>query len=208
MYTCASCTVHACEKNDRSIMPKNCPMRNRDIMDKALEIYKSPELNKFYITSAEIEAIGYCKWPRLKETIEFSKRMGYKKLGLAFCAGLRNEAKTVAAMLRRHGFEVVSVVCKAGGTAKAEVGITRDQQVRPQKEFEAMCNPIGQAQLMNEQHTDMNISLGLCVGHDALFAKYSDALVTTLVVKDRALANNPVGAIYCADGYLASRLEP
>ena len=208
MYTCANCTIHACYQCDTSKMPANCPMRNTQLMDAALKTYHTEEVKDFYLQSCLVEAEGYGQWPRLRETIEFAKKLGYKKLGLGFCFGLRKEAKIVDGILRRHGFEVVSVVCKAGGTAKAEVGITRDQQVRPQKEFEAMCNPIGQAQLMNEQHTDMNISLGLCVGHDALFAKYSDALVTTLVVKDRALANNPVGAIYCADGYLASRLEP
>ena len=49
--------------------------------------------------------------------------------------------------------------------------------------------------------------LGLCVGHDSLFYKYSKALVTTLVAKDRVTGNNPVAAIYCADGYLKKRLD-
>ena len=206
-YTCADCTVYACRKENSETMPKNCPMRNKDIMDKALEIYKSPELNKFYITSAEIEAIGYCKWPRLKETIEFAKRMGYKKLGLAFCAGLRNEAKIVAALLRRHGFEVVSVICKNGGIPKEEVGMRDDQKVRPGN-YETICNPAGQAMLLNEAGTDFNSALGLCVGHDSFFCKYSDAMVTTLVAKDRALAHNPCGAISTAEGYCKERLEP
>ena len=43
-----------------------------------------------------------------------------------------------------------------------------------------------QALLLNGQKTQFNIALGLCVGHDALFCKYSDALVTTLAAKDRA----------------------
>jgi len=70
-----------------------------------------------------------------------------------------------------------------------------------------MCNPILQAKLLNEQKTDFNIALGLCVGHDSLFYQYSEARVTTLVVKDRVLAHNPVGAIYCADGYFKNRLK-
>ena len=37
--------------------------------------------------------------------------------------------------------------------------------------------------------------VGLCVGHDSLFIKYSEAPVTTLVTKDRVLAHNPV-AVY------------
>lgn len=48
----------------------------------------------------------------------------------------------------------------------------------------------------------------ICVGHDSFFYKYSDALVTTLIAKDRVLAHNPVGAIYCAEGYFKAKLEP
>ena len=128
------------------------------------------------------------------------KKLGYTRLGMAFCYGLRREAKIVDSLLRRHGFEVVSVICKTGGIDKGEAGIPAQYRVRPQNSFEAMCNPVAQALLLNSQHTQLNISLGLCVGHDALFSKFSEALVTTLVVKDRVLANNPAGAIYCAEG--------
>lgn len=70
-----------------------------------------------------------------------------------------------------------------------------------------MCNPILQAELLNQQNTEFNIALGLCVGHDSLFYKYSGALVTTMVVKDRVLAHNPAGALYCADGYYSDKLQ-
>ena len=70
-----------------------------------------------------------------------------------------------------------------------------------------MCNPIAQARLLNSQKTEFNIALGLCVGHDSMFYKYSEALVTTLVAKDRVLAHNPCGAIYCADGYFKQKLR-
>ena len=67
---------------------------------------------------------------------------------------------------------------------------------------ENMCNPILQAKLLNAAGTDLNILMGLCVGHDSMFYKYSEALVTTLVSKDRVLAHNPVAAIYQSDKYL------
>jgi uncharacterized metal-binding protein len=35
------------------------------------------------------------------------------------------------------------------------------------------------------------------MGHDVLFSKYTHAPATTLVVKDRVLGHNPVGALYC-----------
>ncbi len=49
---------------------------------------------------------------------------------------------------------------------------------------------------MNRAKTDMNVIVGLCVGHDMLFVKYSDAPVTTLVVKDRVTGHNPVSVLY------------
>ena len=70
------------------------------------------------------------------------------------------------------------------------------------------CNPVLQAQLLNQEGTELNIVMGLCEGHDSLFYKHAKGVTTTLVVKDRALANNPVCAIYCAEGYLAPKLEP
>ena len=131
--------------------------------------------------------------------------MEYHTIGLAFCKGLKKEAKVVAELLRSHGFVVVSVICKTGGIPKEDAGIPKDKKIHPDQ-FEPMCNPIAQARLLNSRHTDFNIALGLCVGHDSLFYKHSDALVTTLVAKDRVLAHNPCGAIYCAEGYFKERL--
>ena len=70
---------------------------------------------------------------------------------------------------------------------------------------ETMCNPILQARVLNREKTDLNIAIGLCVGHDALFSKYSDAPVTTLIAKDRVLGHNPVAALY--SGYYKKLYE-
>ena len=118
MYTCANCTVLACANNAPEKMPKNCPMRNASVMEAARAGYDLPENHDFYVNCSAIEGLGYCQWPRLKETVEFCKRMGYHKLGLAFCKGLRKEARIVADLLRAQGFEVVSVICKTGGISK------------------------------------------------------------------------------------------
>lgn len=205
MYTCASCTILACSEEHPEKLPKNCPMQNSALMQTAFEAYGLPENREFYITASELEALGYCQWPRLKETIELCKRMGYTKVGLAFCRGLRKEAKIVEGLLRRAGLEAVSVICKTGGIDKEQCGISADCKVHS-GEFEPMCNPIAQAMLLNEQKTQFNIALGLCVGHDSMFYKYSDALVTTLVAKDRVTGHNPAAAIYCAEGYFRNRI--
>lgn len=207
MYTCAHCTVRACRDGQLDQLPQNCPMRlHPEILDTPLPEYALPENHEFYVACSEIEAAGYGQWPRIREIVELCHTMGYRKLGLAFCSGLQAEARIAADIFRKNGLEVISVMCKVGHTAKSDVGIQK--QVRGSGVRETMCNPILQAKLLNEAHTDLNVAFGLCVGHDSLFYRYSDALVTTLVAKDRALAHNPIGALHCADGYMKPRLFP
>lgn len=206
MYTCASCTVRACRSGDRENLPGNCPIREEDLASQMLEKYHEPENLDFYVTSSSIEALGYGEWVRVRETMEFCRKMGYHKLGLAFCGGLHEEAKTLSRILRDNGFEVVSVVCKVGGVDKCKAGMTDGQKVHP-GQYEPMCNPVMQAELLNREKTQFNIVLGLCVGHDSLFYKYSEAMLTTIVVKDRVLQHNPVGALYGAAGYGAKRVR-
>ena len=111
----------------------------------------------------------------------------------------------MADILKKNKFETISIICKAGGIDKSRAGISDDMKLHPGK-FEPMCNPILQAKLLNQQKTEFNIAMGLCVGHDSLFYKNSQAMVTTLVVKDRVLAHNPVGALYCSEGYYSGKL--
>lgn len=138
--------------------------------------------------------------PRVQEIIEFCRKMGYQKLGLAFCGGLHREAAIFGKILENHGFTVVSVVCKVGGVDKSCIGVTDGEKVRPGA-HESMCNPIAQAKILNAAGTDFNILLGLCVGHDSLFIKYSQAMVTVFAVKDRVLGHNPLAAIYNFESY-------
>ena len=177
MFTCASCTIEACRSGQLDKLPKNCPMRDPAFFDSVLEEYFSRRTTTF-VASAATEAIGYCRWPRLREVVEFSRRMGYTRLGLAFCAGLHQEAEVVDRVLRRNGFQVASVICKTGSIPKDQVGVPPEYRVRPGT-YEVMCNPIAQAELLNRAETQFNICLGLCVGHDSLFYRYSQAPVTT-----------------------------
>jgi uncharacterized metal-binding protein len=149
------------------------------------------------VASAEVEFEGYCQWTRVQEIMEFARKIGAKKIGIANCIGLINEARIFARILRANGFEAYSVVCKVEGRAKSSMGIPEKcEQIGP-----AMCNPILQARLLNQANTDLNVVIGLCVGHDSLFYRYSDAYVTTLVTKDRVTGNNPAAALYTANSY-------
>ena len=207
MHSCAQCAVEACRTGQLDRMPKNCPMRDPEFFRQVMAEYFKPETHDFYLTSAAIEYLGYCRWPRLRETAEFARRMGYTRLGLGFCVGLHREAAVVDRVLRRWGFEVVSVACKTGSVPKVDVGCPPETLLRPGTR-EVMCNPIAQARLLNRQKTQFNICLGLCVGHDSLFYRYCDAPVTTLVAKDRVTGHCPANAIYGADGYFRDRLDP
>jgi uncharacterized metal-binding protein len=140
------------------------------------------------------------RWTRVEDTIAFAKLMGYKKIGMATCIGLLDESERLATILRAQGFEPQSVCCKAGSIDKLELGLKESDKVRPGT-FEPACNPIAQAEICNRLGTDMNIIVGLCVGHDMLFNKHSKAPVTTLIVKDRVTGHNPIAVLYGQNFY-------
>jgi len=130
------------------------------------------------------------KYTRVEELIRLARKLGWKKLGIAFCVGFSEEAKKLQELLESKGFDVHSVVCKVGGFEKEQFSIPT------MGKGDHACNPILQAMVLNQAKTELNIILGLCLGHDILFQAYSEAPTTTLVVKDRVLAHNPIGAIY------------
>jgi len=130
---------------------------------------------------------------RVAELVYFCLEMRFRRVGLAFCKDLLEPSRILAGVLRRF-FEVVPVWCKVGGVAEDDTDV-------------APCNPLGQAAALNAAHTDVNVVVGLCIGADCLFDRASDAPVTHLFVKDRSLANNPIGALY-SDHYLRESANP
>lgn len=205
MLNCAECGVYSCRTGALNKLPKNCPIEiNKKIYDEALSFYRDSE-GMLACNSARVEAGGYGVWPRVREIMEFAGRSGFKKLGLAFCVGLRQEAQAVSRIFKENGFDVASVMCKTGARPKEELGLSEEEKVRP-GQFEPMCNPVAQALLLNQEQTDLNVLLGLCVGHDSIFIKYSAAPLTVLAVKDRVTGHNPLAAIY-ASHYFQSRIK-
>lgn len=196
-YTCAYCSKHSCHNGNLKDAPLNCPTKSEDFNNIVHE-YKKIENYDIAKASAEIVMDNYGYKTRLQEIIDFSKKMNYQKIGLAFCVGLSEEAKVTAKILRRNNFEVESLICKIGKIDRKEIGILNCKV--------PMCNPIGQAKFFNKIHTDFNIVLGLCVGHDTLFFKYSKAPVTVFAVKDRVLAHNPLGVIYQSNSYYKNKI--
>jgi uncharacterized metal-binding protein len=158
------------------------------------------------LNAARVESAGYGRWTRAEETMEFARRCGFRRLGIAFCGGLREEGRILSEILEENGFEVVSAVCSCGGLSKESVGLTDAEKVVPGRD-ETLCNPIGQAHILHEAGSQFNVVIGLCVGHDSLFLMHSKEPCTVLVAKDRVLAHNPVGALYLSRGYYRDKLR-
>jgi uncharacterized metal-binding protein len=186
---CTSCDTKACRSG------KDC----FDLADEHRMLYEHADVSRIHKAASAIEARHYCREPRLNEVILFARELGYRKIGLAFCIGLAEEAAVIEGILSKH-FDVISVCCKVSGIGKEAYNLEQLASDGP----EVMCNPAGQADLLNRAESELNIICGLCVGHDAIFSMASRAPVTTLIVKDRVLAHNPIGAVYCQ--YLRRRM--
>ena len=210
---CAKCKIvkKIC-RDPQGKGPKNCPtLASKEVVEKALKEYDKPAMKEFAKQSSIQEGECYANRdrkpyiihptkPRIEETMEFARKMGYKKLGVAFCGGVTNEAGVITEILEKNGFEIVSVSCKLGGVPKERIGLKENEKINIGN-HESMCNPIAQAMVLNDANTDFNIMFCLCVGHDSLFLKYVDAPTTVFAVKDRVTAHNPMAAIYTANSY-------
>jgi uncharacterized metal-binding protein len=220
--SCSSCTAvwqkngtTNCWSGDPATAPPRpgyCPTNSgADIIDASFAEYNSDSEDALLArAAARVEGLCYLKtpgstvvtarWTRVEDTIALAKLMGWQKIGIATCIGLLAETESLAAILTAQGLEPLTVCCKAGSIDKNSLGIAEEDKVRPGT-FEPACNPIAQAELCNRAATDMNIIVGLCVGHDMLFNKHSKAPVTTLICKDRVLGHNPVAALYGQNFY-------
>ncbi|AAM30679.1 conserved protein [Methanosarcina mazei Go1] len=158
---CALC------RNKECLIGKNC-----SVIKSGLD-YSGDNLKSIQI-SAWLES-DPTKRTKLEEIAIYSKRLGYRKIGIAFCIEHEREARLVYDILSRY-FDVFSVCCKVCSIEKESLDIRKTVE----SEFEAACNPIGQALLLNDDRTDLNIMLGLKTGYDILFAKYSEAPSITL----------------------------
>jgi len=216
---CSSCPTRVCENRgakmkdgppSREKAPAFCPMKLMpEAFDLASSEYDKPEVREFARLASVQEFQCYehlpdglrTRYPRVEELIQFARKCDYKKLGLAYCGGLFNEAAVLAEILENNGFEVVTVQCKTGAVPKEDIGIRPDEKIAGAENWETMCNPIAQAMVINGAGVDLAIMVGLCIGHDTLFIKYCNVPLTVLAVKDRVLGHNPLAAVYLSETY-------
>lgn len=186
---CDRCGTHECYGGEDCF----------DLRDRSLEAYAEGRTLALTRAATTLEGRHYMELTRLEEVMRFAAAMGWRRIGVAFCVGLSEEARVLCRILSRQ-FEVVAACCKTGGVEKERLGLDKIREDR----FEAMCNPVAQALLLNDAGTDLNLLVGLCVGHDIIFSQRSAAPVSVLVVKDRVLAHNPAGALHT--GYYRKKL--
>ncbi len=196
--SCLDCHAYHCHYQN-SRYPEFCLTSNIDpeTYKRAMDKLMNPEDNRIAVAAAQVEYEGYGKRTRVEEVIQFARKIGATKIGIATCLGLIEESRTLTKILRNNGFEVYGVVCKCGATPKVDIGIPAECEAVGAN----MCNPILQAELLNDAGTQLNLIMGLCVGHDSLFIKHANALCTSVVTKDRVLAHNPAAALYTSNMY-------
>ena len=208
---CAFCVDRKCYNKewDPAQLPEYCPMKhNQDIIDLAMKKYDNPEALKLFKVSNISEQRAYMKVrgrimavrPRVLEIIKFCEMMDWTKIGIAFCAGLGNEAKRIVEIFESAGLDVYSVCCKCGSVDKSEYGIAGEDKISALRgkpdAYEPVCNPIVQAELLNAEEVDLKVIVGLCIGHDVQFTNFANGPVTTLIVKDRVTGHNPFASLY------------
>jgi len=204
---CALCKIQACDiEQDPSAFPSYCPTLEDDVLIEAVfqkaraKYMREGKERNLALAAARTEAAGYLEWPRVQEVMEFAWRIEANHLGIAHCIGLIEEARILHKLLEANGFQVSSVCCKVGSIPKSEVGLAPDETLQPDG-YDPICNPIGQAELLDAAKTDLNILVGLCVGHDSLFLMTSQAPTTILIAKDRVTGHNPAAALYTNHSY-------
>jgi uncharacterized metal-binding protein len=193
---CAKCQVMRCGTQEKSGgVPSSCPtVRYADLIEETKEKYHLSEnqavIQGWYELMSKIldpeKPREKFSWTRVDEIMEYAKIRGMKKIGIATCYALLFESQLLTDILEMNGFEVVSVSCLCGEIDPKDMGL----------QGHIFCNPILQAEVLNSEKTELNIMIGLCVGHDILFLRYCSGETTPLIVKDRALGHNPVAALY------------
>ncbi len=169
----------------------NC-MASAGFRDESIELYRNEQIKRIHHISADVEVTYHSKRTRIEEIIIFAKMMDWNHIGLAFCRGLIAETAMAYDYLTQAGFKVSSAMCSLCGIKRKEMNL---MDFVPDGSS-PICNPAGQALALNADGTDLNLIVGLCVGHDIIFTKYSEAPVSTFIVKDRVLGHNPVQSLY------------
>ena len=146
--SCIDCGVVNCLNEDKNY-PDFCVSTHLDdtVLEDSMKEYEKDDVRMMAVAAAEVETDNYCRMTRVEETVEFAKKIGVRKIGIATCAGLIKESNVAARIFRKNGFEVFGIACKCGTQKKTDIGVPE----RCNATGENMCNPILQAKTLNFQ---------------------------------------------------------
>ena len=197
---CNDCKTMECRLGYPKGIPPYClATKFHDVVEETKTRYSTPDAIDIYKASGKVVSNGYRRWPRIQEAVEFAKELKLSKIGFASCVALVQELRMTAELFNGAGFDTVSAICQIGKVSPEARGVMVDS-----KDSKGLyCNPIAQAEILNRENTELNFLLGLCLGHDILFHRYSKAPVSTLIVKDRVTGHNPAAALYSSSHYQA-----
>ena len=155
--SCSECAQLHCYRHNKKY-PKSCLTESTEqaLVDSTVETYRGDSIDaRVARAAAEVEGLYYCEISRVEEIVAFAKRIDAHRIGVASCLGLIEESKIFIKVLRAAGFEPYTVLCKVGSVDKTDIGIPESLKIQCDC-FEACCNPILQAQLLNAEKTDLD----------------------------------------------------
>jgi uncharacterized metal-binding protein len=186
------CPKQGCWRGDDPDIPGYCQANNYlEEINKATKEYEKPPAVSLYKAASRVGEHNGGMTPRIEEALLLAKELKLKRIGFAACVAMVAELGYLKKLFTRDGFEVFTPGCQIGRIGAESRGVPEIKDC-----VRSSCNPIAQAEILNSDDTQLNFILGLCMGHDILFTQYSNAPVSTLIVKDRVTGNNPAAALY------------
>jgi uncharacterized metal-binding protein len=186
------CPKQGCWRGNDTDIPSYCQANNYlEELSEATKEYNRPSAVSLYKAASVVGEHNNGMTPRIQEALLLAKELKLKRIGFAACVAMVWELGYLKELFTRDGFEVFTAGCQIGRVDAESRGVPEVKDC-----VRSWCNPIAQARILNSDDTQLNFILGLCMGHDILFNQYSEAPVSTLIVKDRVTGNNPAAALY------------
>ncbi len=177
---CAECPSFVCRGGKGEAGPKFCPMHGD--FPEFRELYRDDRARALAVRAAVIEGEGYGRWTRLQEIVEFSRAMGFRRMGIAHCPDMAPEATRTAGYFHESGLEPILPPCPPA------------------------CAPEAQARFFAHQEVELTVLGGMCVAHEAMLVRAIQVPVVSLVARDQRLRHNPAAALYTSRSYLKGDL--
>ena len=190
--TCV-CKKMGCWLGENEGIPPYCQANHFvEEIERANKEYAEPEVVDIYTAACVVGKKNDGYRARIEEALDFAKEMKLSRVGFASCVAYVKELEVISRLFTQARIEVFGAGCQIGRSSATDRGLPHLEEYPDN----STCNPIAQAEVLNKEKTQLNFILGLCMGHDILFTRYSRAPVSTLIVKDRLMGNNPAAAIY------------